>query len=196
MFARIARVVGLLLLLFVTAALAFLGGLMYHRFMVDDPSEQATTNSSNTSVSSVPLQTVESPEESYLRRRREVDREPAAAARRMSEEMSGQPLESNNPEFLYLYGRALLLSGRPQDAVQAFDKAVGKANADLTPENGQLKFEARLATAAAMLRTNAPDAATSANRVLDDVMRTPESTIPSAPSGMPSSSVTTAPPPQ
>src|SRR5205814_7684850 len=33
-------------------------------------------------------------------------------------------IDSKDPEFLYLYGRALMLSGNDRDALQAFERAV------------------------------------------------------------------------
>ncbi|HVF49330.1 MAG TPA: protein phosphatase 2C domain-containing protein [Pyrinomonadaceae bacterium] len=192
-FGRALRLIGFLLLLSAVGVGAFLGGMSYHRFVVDEAGDANATGANSTSA--VPSPSIESAEAGYLKRRRAVDSQPSAAALRMSAEMGGDAMTSENPEFLYLYGRALLLSGKPQEAVQAFNKAVEKANADLTPENGQLKFESRLATAAAMLRTNQPEAAREANRVLDDVLSANATTaLPSDASGSPASAATSPAP--
>ena len=59
--------------------------------------------------------------------------------------------ESKDPEFLYLYGRALMLTGNHRDAVQAFELAVSNLR---TESSAHLPFgaEVRLAQAAAALK--------------------------------------------
>ncbi|HMG73470.1 MAG TPA: PP2C family serine/threonine-protein phosphatase [Pyrinomonadaceae bacterium] len=59
--------------------------------------------------------------------------------------------ESKDPEFLYLYGRALMLTGNHRDAMQALELAVNNLR---TESNGHLPFgaEVRLAQAAAALK--------------------------------------------
>ena len=41
-----------------------------------------------------------------------------------------RPIDSKDPEFLYLYGRALMLTGNHKDAIQAFELAL--ANQTIT----------------------------------------------------------------
>jgi hypothetical protein len=113
----------------------------------------------------------------------------------MSEEMSGQPLTSRNAEFLYLYGRALLLSGKPKEAIPAFERAIARIQEEeMTPEYGQLKIETRLATAAAALRANDPAATQNAARALDDVIQA-ETGAPTSTSAAGSPSLTSSPQP-
>jgi tetratricopeptide (TPR) repeat protein len=59
--------------------------------------------------------------------------------------------DSKDPEFLYLYGRALMLTGNHRDAMQAFELAVNNLR---TESNGRLPFgsEVKLAQAAAALK--------------------------------------------
>jgi serine/threonine protein phosphatase PrpC len=59
--------------------------------------------------------------------------------------------ESKDPEFLYLYGRALMLTGNDRDALQAFELALNNLR---TESNRHLPFgaEVRLAQAAAALK--------------------------------------------
>jgi protein phosphatase len=59
--------------------------------------------------------------------------------------------DSKDPEFLYLYGRALMLTGNHRDAMQAFELAVTNLR---TESNGHLPFsaEVKLAQAAAALK--------------------------------------------
>ena len=63
------------------------------------------------------------------------------------------PLDSPNPEFLYLYGRANLLSGKTDEASKAFDAAIAKVDANPTPANATIKKEAVFGLAAISVRT-------------------------------------------
>src|SRR5688572_3235310 len=66
-----------------------------------------------------------------------------------------KPFESKDPEFLYLYGRAQMLTGNHRDASQAFDLAIANyqtAAAAPLPLNAEVK----LAQAAAALKQSSP----------------------------------------
>ena len=89
----------------------------------------------------------------------------------MNADAGGQPLNSDDPEFLYLYGRALLLTDRQQDAAAAFDRAIQKINENMTPRNGELKIDARLAKIAAHLRAGDEQAARAAADDFAEVVR-------------------------
>jgi hypothetical protein len=89
----------------------------------------------------------------------------------MSSEAQGRPLDSTDPEFLYLYGRAMLLSDRQAEAADAFDRAILKINENMTPANGELKIDARLAKIAAHLRAHDEASARSAADALSEVIR-------------------------
>ncbi len=89
----------------------------------------------------------------------------------MAAELGGQPLNSDDPEFLYLYGRAMLLTDRQAEAVAAFDRAVQRINENMTPSNGQLKIDARLATIAAHLRAGHTEEARGVAVTLDELIR-------------------------
>lgn len=175
------------------AALAFFGGM---RYQSDFASKKSAANA-NSNAAGAPSATPvsESPEAVYLRKRSEVDRDPAAAVQRMTQDAQGKPMDSPNPEFLYLYGRALLLSGKPQDATQAFQKTIslieqGSANASPTaaqnsPTSGatpsvgsnqttngfaSLRVETRLSAAAAALKSGDKSALDAASKSLDNVI--------------------------
>jgi serine/threonine protein phosphatase PrpC len=87
--------------------------------------------------------------------------------------------DSKDPEFLYLYGRALMLTGNHRDALQAFELAVNNLR---TESSGDLPFgaEVRLGEAAAALKLkNQPNAGVTqeglmaeqkAARALDDLL--------------------------
>jgi hypothetical protein len=63
------------------------------------------------------------------------------------------PLDSPNAEFLYLYGRANLLTGNTDEASKAFDAAISKADANPSANNATIKKEAVLGLAAVSVKT-------------------------------------------
>ena len=161
------RALGLLLLVAGVGAVAFYGGLMYQRHLASGAAGAGTDGVG----AARPAQSTLAGGDGYEQRRRAVDLAPAAEVERRTREMNGQPLDSRNPEFLYLYGRALLLSDRPREAAEAFAQAVARAEEDMTPENAQLKVEARIGRMAALLRAGEAQSAQAAARELDDVVR-------------------------
>jgi len=89
-----------------------------------------------------------------------------------------KPLEWKDPEKLYLYGRALMLSGNHKDAADAFNLAIANLR---TEHKGSLPLDAeiKLAQAAATLKQNAaksPPAVASAQQqaaaILDELLGT------------------------
>jgi hypothetical protein len=40
------------------------------------------------------------------------------------------PTDSKDPEFLYLYGRALMLTGKHKDAIQAFELSLANLRSE------------------------------------------------------------------
>ncbi len=88
---------------------------------------------------------------SFESRRKEIDEAPAKMAGRMARDQGGDPLASNDPEFLYLYGRALLLSGKYSNAIAAFTKAADLLKA--RPARDPLKIETKLAAAVAAMKS-------------------------------------------
>jgi serine/threonine protein phosphatase PrpC len=175
---RAAKTLGVLVLLLGAAALAFYVGIMFERNGMSKQiglgeRETPTPVPSPIIIASPP----ESPADRFDQLRRAVDRSPAAEAARMSAEANGQPLDSADPEFLYLYGRALLLSDRQPEAAAAFDRAIQRINENTTAANGELKIDARLAKVAAHLRAHDEAAAREAADALSEVVR------PQAPAG-------------
>ena len=69
------------------------------------------------------------------------------------------PLDSTDPEFLYLYGRALMLMGDNIGAVDAFEHANANLKDNNLPLYDKLKVESRLAALAVAfrLRTTQPN---------------------------------------
>ena len=101
------------------------------------------------------------PEEPFVkfeRARRQVDQDPRAwlasdIGKELLESHVQSPLDSPNAEFLYLYGRANLLTGNTDEASKAFDAAISKADANPSPANSTIKKEAILGLAAVSVRT-------------------------------------------
>ena len=89
-----------------------------------------------------------------------------------------KPLEWKDPEKLYLYGRALMLTGNHKDATDAFNLAIANLRAEhrgALPLNAEIK----LAQAAAALKQNtvtSPPAAANAQQqaaaILDELLGT------------------------
>jgi protein phosphatase len=90
--------------------------------------------------------------------RRELDQNPAdwlanKAPAALAEQNIQNPLDSINPQFLYLYGRASLLTGNYETAARAFEAAITRAKADPTSENQTALKEATLGLAATTLKS-------------------------------------------
>lgn len=104
---------------------------------------------------------VPSPEEPFVqfeRMRRQVDQDPRAwlAAEPQKELVKANvqsPLESPHPDFLYLYGRANLLSGNTDEASKAFDAAIVKCDGNPSAATATIKKESILGLAAISVRT-------------------------------------------
>jgi protein phosphatase len=118
------------------------------------------TTAQQAQVAAVPVNNApaEEPFVQFERTRRQVDKDPRAwLANEISKELvsSGvqSPLDSPNAEFLYLYGRANLLTGNTDEAGKAFDAAIVKANANPTPGNATVKKEAILGLGMISART-------------------------------------------
>ncbi len=166
--------VGALLLTVGAVALAFYVGMMFERKGLSSRVIPAATASPTpTPAATRPAEAAftETPAERFIRLRRAVDLSPASEAARMSTEANGQPLESADPEFLYLYGRALLLSDRQPEAADAFDRAIRRINENMTSANGELKIDARLAKVAAHMRARNDAAAREAADALSEIVR-------------------------
>jgi tetratricopeptide (TPR) repeat protein len=124
----------------------------------------------------------------FERSRREVDNDPNAwLATQLKSELTRQaiqqPLDSKDGEFLYLYGRASLLTGNNDEAVKAFDAAITRANLASPQANATLKKEATLGLAAVALESDKDKAAAQAR--FDETIK-PSASPASSPSSSPS----------
>nr|MBA3439303.1 serine/threonine-protein phosphatase [Pyrinomonadaceae bacterium] len=160
----------LLLLIGGASALAFWGGMRYGQ---REASQVAATNTAPTFSASLPTPTPT--ENQHDLKLREVDRAPALSATQMAASMDNQPLTSSDPEFLYLYGRASMLSGKHSEATEAFKRAADLLKDQNMAGNdsplGSLGIEARVWEAAAALKSNNRPAVIGALKELDDVIK-------------------------
>jgi protein phosphatase len=106
-----------------------------------------------------PLDVPEDSAVRFERARREVDTDPNAwLANQLPRELVRQgiptPLASSDSEFLYLYGRASLLSGNTDEAAKAFESSIAKADLSPSPANSTLRKEATLGLAAVALKAD------------------------------------------
>jgi len=101
------------------------------------------------------------PEEPFVqfeRARRKVDQDPRAwlkddIGKELVTAGVQNPLDSPNAEFLYLYGRANLLTGNTDEASKAFDAAIAKADSNPSPANATIKKESVLGLSLISVRT-------------------------------------------
>ncbi len=149
----VARVLGVLVVLALLGAAFYAGARFKERipFLASKAQPAATPIPVNTAPPQEPFVQFE-------KARRQVDQDPRAwLANDIGKELlnSGvqSPLDSPNAEFLYLYGRANLLTGNTDEAGKAFDAAISKANLNPTQANATIKKEATLGLAMISVRT-------------------------------------------
>ncbi|HEY9403202.1 MAG TPA: Stp1/IreP family PP2C-type Ser/Thr phosphatase [Pyrinomonadaceae bacterium] len=159
---RAGRWFGVLLLLLAASAAAFYGGIRYQQNNSQAVAEPLTAG--NTSPTPAAASTTPTPaselniNDTYTRLRAAVDLSPGSEAQRMASENSGRPLDSTDAIFLALYGRALFLSGKYPEAVEALKRANDRIDAQRAPGRDPVRLDTRLALAAAALRANNTDA--------------------------------------
>jgi protein phosphatase len=155
------------LLLIGVAVAAFFGGIRYQKDLAD-----VTPNA-------VPQPSPVAPDNSaFEQKRAAVDTDPKKWLADNIKEGT-KPAESKDPEFLYLYGRALMLSGNHRDAMNAFELALNNLRTE-TAAKLPLGTEVKLAEAAAALKLKDQPAAgrtqeallaeQRATRVLDELL--------------------------
>jgi tetratricopeptide (TPR) repeat protein len=179
----------LLVLVLAALAAAFYAGRRYK-----GPIPYLDSNAATVAESSPTPVVGDDPLLKFERSRREVDNDPNAwVATQLKGELARQgiqqPLDSAEGEFLYLYGRASLLTGNYEEALKAFDAAITKANLASPQANATLKKEAALGLAAVALKSDKDRPAAQAR--LDEVLRAQGST----PAALASSPASLASPP-
>jgi serine/threonine protein phosphatase PrpC len=166
----------LFLLVLGALAAAFYGGRKYKGpIPYVDPDNQIAAQASPTATAVAP-----DPFSKFETARREVDRDPTAwLATTAKSEQARQgipaPLDSAEPEFLYLYGRASLLTGNVDEAAKAFQAVIGKANISPSADNVTLRKEATLGLAAVALKSDKDKPA--AQTHFDEIIQKPSATV-------------------
>ena len=129
-------------------------------------------------VASVPSPTVapDEPMITFEKARRQVDSDPKAwLGNTLGTELSRQgiqtPLQSSDPSFLYLYGRASLLTANYEEAARAFEATIAKADLNPSQSNATLRNEATLGLTAVALKSTA--AGPAASRSLEEALQKP-----------------------
>ena len=160
----------LLLLLFAgIAAAAFYGGIYFQRQRAESTAQATPTPIAPTPT---PVDTIRE----FENKRQQVDKDPANSVKTMREEMVARgaqdPLNSTDPEFLYLYGRALMLMGDNQNAMPVLERAIANLRENTSPLHDKLRVEARVAALAVALRLRRlqPDAEQRAIRAFDELI--------------------------
>jgi hypothetical protein len=134
----------LVFLLFIAAiAGAFYAGSIYQR---QKHAIMATANA----------QPSPSPQSTFAGKRAAVDADPqkwidGSVPAQLAKESITKPADSKDPEFLYLYGRALTQTGDHRGASEAFSSAINNVRSEEKPALS-LESELKLADAAATLK--------------------------------------------
>jgi hypothetical protein len=129
----------LVFLLFIAAVGgAFYAGMIYQR------QRQVTRSITNTQPSP-------SPQSSLADKRAAIDADPSGWL--IANNIDKLGLDSRDPEFLYLYGRAKMLLGDHRAAMEAFELAIGKVRSE-SRSDLPLATELKIADAAAALKLN------------------------------------------
>ena len=156
------------LLFLAVAGGAFYGGMRYQRLR-----DAAAGN-----LAAQTAQTSESRRASFESKRAAVDADPQKwLADNLT--VGSKPMDSKDAEFLYLYGRALMLTGNHRDASQAFNLSIANLH-DQSKVSLPLSAEVKLAEAAAALKqttegTGTPSQETlmaerKASQILDELL--------------------------
>ena len=149
-----ARVLGALVVLLLIAA-AFYAGARYKERI---PFLASKTQPQTQAVAPVNTPAPEEPFVAFERARRQVDQDPHAwlkndIGKELVASSVQNPLDSPHPEFLYLYGRANLLTGNTDEAGKAFDAAIAKADSNPSPANATIKKESVLGLSLISVKT-------------------------------------------
>ncbi len=109
--------------------------------------------------------------------RRRVDEDPVRWQLNEVTPRSQSALDSSDPEFLYLYGRSLLLTGNLDEAAKVLEQAIVKADMNPSPTNSMIRKEATLAFSALALKSE-KERSRALSR-LDEMLQKPASATPS-----------------
>ncbi|HEV7859520.1 MAG TPA: PP2C family serine/threonine-protein phosphatase [Pyrinomonadaceae bacterium] len=161
------RLVLFLIAITIAGGAAFFYGKSYQR--------QIDLEKAAAAVVPAPTPLPEDPATRFDKQRREVDRDPRGALNRMVAESNSKPLDSTDPEFLYLYGRALMLSGKHTEANEAFLKSLEQLKD--RPARDPLRVEAQISSIAAAFKANNGVALRTAAAELDKLIQTEDAGV-------------------
>lgn len=138
-----------------------------------------TRPSDNAVAAPVATPTPEDPVILFEKSRRMIDASPVdwintVLPKEITRQNLVNPLDSSEAKFLYLYGRAMLLSGNYEAAAKAFEQAIARADQAPGVENATIRKEAILGYAAATLKSNKDTQ--SAVKHLDELVAKPVAT--------------------
>jgi protein phosphatase len=180
---RASRWFGVLFLLLAASAAAFYGGIRYQQNKAAAVTLAASNNNNVPAPTATATATPASElniNDSYARLRAAVDLSPGSEAQRMADEKGGRPLDETDAMFLALYGRALFLSGKYPEAVEALKRANERVDAQRAPGRDPLRLDTRLTLAAAALRAGNADAQRLASDSFSGIIEEPgAATVPS-----------------
>lgn len=179
-FGRLIRLIGLLILIALTGGIAFLAGLYFQTkkpdnhilpsVLVNQPTESPVTLAPKTTPAApTALET----------RRNEVDKDPAGSVTRLGAQT---PLSNPDSTVPYLYGRALLLTGKYDDAFTAFRRVGELTGSGNDPNN--LKLDAALSELAAATKSSNPNALGQAQTDLNRALGQPAPAPGASPNGV------------
>ncbi len=157
-----------LLLIVAIGAGAFYGGMYFQRQRAESAPQAAATPTPQPT----PVDTIRE----FETKRQQVDKDPANMVKTLRDEAAAKgvqnPLDSTDPEYLYLYGRALMLMGDNQTAMPVFERAIAILKANTSPLHDKLRVESRLAALAVALRLRRlqPDAEQRAMSAFDELI--------------------------
>jgi hypothetical protein len=145
-FKSLLRAITFLLLLGIVGAAAFYGG-MYYQKQILDAAQLTTTPVTEPTPPPAPQPST------FEQGRARVDKDPKewidkVALPRANQE-NKQPLDVDDPEFLYLYGRALFLNRDYNQSLKSFNNALAKLDQKASTEAVPLKTEVLLGKLAA-----------------------------------------------
>jgi serine/threonine protein phosphatase PrpC len=134
------------LLFLAVAVAAFYGGIKYQQRQpaTQPPPVQTTASASDASAFAAKRAAVDADAQKWIKE---------SLPAQLSAQGIAQATDSKDAEFLYLYGRALMLAGNHRDAMQAFELALTKIASE-QKASLPLETEVRLADAAAALKMN------------------------------------------
>jgi hypothetical protein len=151
------RSVGLLALLASLFFIAVAAGVGFYAGIRYRSGDEALRT--NVVVERPPVVAATPASEIFEARKREVDRAPLSESVKMSDMLTADPANGNDPEFLYLYGRSLMRSEKPQQAAAQFTSAVRKIQERPTSDKMSLMIDSYTAAIAAHFGANELDKA-------------------------------------